>query len=280
MHIMYIDEAGCPGTLPSSTSPVQPIFILTGLIIKSDKLYSITKDFLSLKRLIYKPKISFEERLNLSKEELKGSDIKKDIRYSGSAYKKKQARRRAKRFIDEILKIINKHDVKILSRVYIKKPGDTFNGIAVYTSAVQCLYDNFNSYLTSNNSEGIVISDNRTLQLNEQLSHSLFTKKNKLSGDAYPKVCEMPTFGQSHNHVMLQLTDIIASALIMPISSHSYCTGFIQSDHVNSDNLRIKADYANSIKPFFYRYQKDGRWKGGLTMNDRIQQRNSSDFFK
>lgn len=279
MHIMYIDEAGCPGALPSSTSPIQPIFLISALIIDSSHLYNITKELLNLKREIYKPTLSFEERLKISKDELKGSDLKKDLRYSGGKYKKKQAKRRAKRFIDESLKIIDKYNVKILSRVYIKEPGGGFDGISVYTSAVQCLYADFNNFLSEKDSKGFVIADNRTLGLNESLSHSLFTGKNKLSGDKYPLVCEMPTFGQSHNHIMLQMTDIISSALIMPISSHTYCTGHIFSNHVNTDNLIIKNDYAKKIKSIFYRYRSGGRMKGGLTLNDKIMQKGAGHFF-
>ena len=77
MHIMYIDEAGCPGALPSPTSPVQPIFLISALIIDSSNLYKITKEILNLKRNIYKPTLKFEERLKISKDELKGSDLKK-----------------------------------------------------------------------------------------------------------------------------------------------------------------------------------------------------------
>ena len=109
MHIMYIDEAGCPGALPSPTSPVQPIFLISALIIDSSNLYKITKEILNLKRNIYKPTLKFEERLKISKDELKGSDLKKDLRYSGGKYKYKQAKRRAKRFIDELLKILEKY---------------------------------------------------------------------------------------------------------------------------------------------------------------------------
>ena len=280
MHIMYIDEAGCPGALPSPTSPVQPIFLISALIIDSSNLYKITKEILNLKRNIYKPTLKFEERLKISKDELKGSDLKKDLRYSGGKYKYKQAKRRAKRFIDELLKILEKYNVRILSRIYIKPPGGIFDGLSVYTSAVQCLYADFNNFLSEKDSQGFVIADNRTLPLNEALSHSLFTEKNKLSGDKYPLVCEMPTFGQSHNHIMLQMTDIVSSALVMPISSHSHCTGHVFSDHVNADNLTIKNDYANKIKSLFYRYMKDGRMKGGLTVNDKIMKKSSSHFFK
>ena len=79
---------------------------------------------------------------------------------------------------------------------------------------------------------------------------------------------------------MLQMTDIVSSALVMPISSHSYCTGHVFSDHVNADNLTIKNDYANKIKILFYRYMKDGRMKGGLTLNDKIMQKSSTHFFR
>jgi hypothetical protein len=46
ISICYIDEAGCSGKLPSSTSPIQPLLVISALIIDLENIALITKEFL------------------------------------------------------------------------------------------------------------------------------------------------------------------------------------------------------------------------------------------
>jgi len=38
MMVFYVDEAGCLGTLPTATSPIQPVFTLAGVILQRERL--------------------------------------------------------------------------------------------------------------------------------------------------------------------------------------------------------------------------------------------------
>jgi len=49
MQIFYVDEAGCLGTLPSATAPIQPVFVLGGVILHQSRLRDFTLDWLHLK---------------------------------------------------------------------------------------------------------------------------------------------------------------------------------------------------------------------------------------
>jgi hypothetical protein len=50
MHILYTDEAGCLGMLPTNTFPIQPVFAVGGIILDQQVLEEFTWNFLNLKR--------------------------------------------------------------------------------------------------------------------------------------------------------------------------------------------------------------------------------------
>lgn len=273
---MYIDEAGCPGTLTSATSDIQPILVLSGLIISDKNLKSLTKEFLEIKRK-FSPNIELKHDLDIISYEMKGSDLKKDLRGTN-----RNKRRRAKGILNKILDMLEKYEVKLISRIYIKKPTEEFNGVSVYTSSVQKFYEGFNRYLIEKESIGIVIADSRTYSLNRQVSHSIFTQKNKLSrfGDAYPNIVEVPLFGHSENHSMIQIADFICSALLFPMASYVYCTNYIQNVHVTIRDKEIQNDFIDRVKNLSYRYSVEHKMRGGIVVIDAINKRSSSRMFK
>lgn len=273
MYVFYIDEAGCPGALPSATSDVQPLLVLTGMILKQDCLQTLTRDFLTLKRQ-FSPHIPLNHELDIAKHEMKGADLRKDIR-SGN----RNVRRRAVGFIDDVLRILERNDVKFLTRIYVKNPGQPFDGKAVYTSSVQELCSGFQYFLIEKADQGIVVADSRTPSLNSLVSHSIFTKKFQQRGDSYNRILEMPLFGHSENHAMIQIADFISSTLLYPIASHVYCTGHITSVHVNPKDQDIRTRYALRLKALSYRFMDNGRMRGGITVADAIAKNSASLMF-
>lgn len=269
---MYIDEAGCPGTLTSAHCDIQPVLVLSGLIVEERNINSLNKEFLELKRK-FSPNIALKHDLDIIFHEMKGSDLKKDLRE-----KNRNKRRRAKGFLNKVLDILEKYDVKLVSRIYIKKPATEFNGISVYTSAVQKFYESFNEYLHERDDVGVVIADSRNYALNRLVSHSIFTQKNKLSrfGDAYPYIAEVPLFGHSENHSMIQIADFICSALLFPMASYVYCTNYIQNVHVTVKDKEIQNDFIDRIKGISYRYMLHEKMKGGIVVVDAISKRSST----
>ena len=128
MKVCYIDEAGSLGKLPSKTSPIEPVFVITGLVIDHARIPDVTKDFLKLKHRFFPGSgpTRIDRWLNWMLVEIKGSEIRKE----GAA----RSRRKygpALTFLDHVLSLMEKHEIYFTSRVWVKGIGDSFDGKAV-----------------------------------------------------------------------------------------------------------------------------------------------------
>lgn len=275
MHICYVDEAGCPGALPSATSPVQPTLVLAGLIVPQENLAALTQQFLTLKARFHPGLLTgCRHFLDVARKEIKGSDLRSNIR-AGS----RNRRRAVFGFVDSTLGLLENFDAKMLARLYIKAPGMPFGGKAVYAASMQALCDGFQRYLEARNSQGLIIADYRTPALNSVVSHSIFTQKFRIGGDPYNRILDMPTFGHSENHIPLQITDLLCSTILTPMATSTYCTGHITSVHVNPFDALIRSRYALRVRNLGYRYQDGIRIRGGITIHDAIAQRSPALLF-
>ena len=276
MFFCYVDEAGCPGALPSATSPVQPCLVLCGLIVPAAHLGQITNQFLQLK-CRFDPSIrrGIRHFLDTTKKELKGSDLRKEIRTAG-----RNRRRYIFNFLDSVLDLLVQFDAQLIARVYIKKPGDPFNGRAVYASSIQKICRGFQHHLAARDALGLIIADSRTPALNSVVAHSIFTQKFQVGGDCYPRILEMPTFGHSENHVPIQISDLLCSAMLVPMAHDVYCKTHITSVHIHDRDALIRQRYAMRLRALGYRYQELNRWKGGITVNDSIASKSATALFQ
>lgn len=272
---MYIDEAGCTGDLASATSEIQPVFCITGLIVPQRDLYNLTQQFLDLKRKFF-PKIVREcnHDLEIMLHEIKGAGLRKKIRDGN-----RDQRRHVLRLIGELFDLLEKHNCELIARAYVKKPMALFDGRAVYTSAMQTLCHDFQVYLASKTAKGLIIADSRNKEQNNNLSFSIFTKKyRRYAGDAYPSLFEMPTFGHSENHAGLQISDLLASAVLFPSVTYVYCTGHVNNVHVHPRYQLIKRHFSYRLKKMQYRYDDGGRHRGGITVVDNILKSRSAHY--
>ncbi len=276
IRVCYVDEAGCTGVLPTATSAVQPAFVLAAVVFHQNHLPHLTQEFLALKRKFFPAltpnTIPFLQHVRV---EIKGSELRKSIRAGD-----RNQRRHAFGFLDGCVKLLEKYNSKIFCRVWIKGIAHPIDGKAVYTYSIQSACTAFQNLLEFENRDGVMIADSRTPYQNINVSHSIFTQKFKANGDAYGRILEMPTFGHSENHVGLQIADIVCSALIFPIATHTYCAGHITSVHVNPSYAFIKQRYGTRLKELQYRYLDDGRYHGGITVNDQLMQRSSAEMFR
>lgn len=276
MYLCYVDEAGCPGALPSATSSVQPVLVIAGLFIPQAQLALLTRNFLQLKRH-FNPGLAPASVpwLDLAKNEIKGADLRHDLRQAG-----RNRRRAVNGFLDRVIGLLEDSNAQLVARIYVKGPGGPFNGRAVYTSSVQALCSSFQHFLAAKDSRGFMIADSRTPALNSVVSHSVFTQKFKASGDAYDRILEMPTFGHSENHVAIQITDFLCSTILSPMATSTYCQGHITSVHVHVRDDEIRKKYGPRIKALCYRYTDGMRPRGGLTVNDAIAHRPANLMFR
>jgi len=270
MLICYVDEAGCPGKLPSATSLIQPLLAVTGLIIEQDQLRDLSYEFMDLKARFF-PGLMKRCRRSLDRisVEVKGAELRSQVR-TGSH----RDARHAISFLDRLLKMVEERDGKLTGRIWIKGIGADFKGRAVYTASAQCICNDMQDLLLSKQDTGMIIADARTKNQNVNVAHSIFTKKFKADGDAYDRILEMPTFGHSENHAGLQVADLICSALVFPIAAFAYCTGHVKSVHVNSNYRVLRTRFGKRLKRLQHRYKNDsGRWQGGLVVSDQLGKR-------
>jgi hypothetical protein len=276
MKICYIDEAGCTGALPSSTSNIQPVLVIGGIIIDYIKLSRATEELINLKQKFF-PGIapSNAEYLSCILAEIKGGELRKNACLSA----KKQ--RSVFGYLNGILDICDRAEAKLIGRIWVKGIAQPFDGMAVYTSSMQALCSYFHDYLARQDDLGVMIADSRLKHLNSRVAHSIFTQKFKSSGDVYDRLIELPAFAHSDNHAGLQIADALCSALITPIAIHSYCSGHINSIHVRPGYADFKTKYAARIRPMQHRYQiQNGRWLGGLVVADDISHLGGAEMFK
>lgn len=272
MYFCYVDEAGCTGTLSSVSSPIQPVFVICGVIVAEARIADLTLDFLHVKRRFY-PAVEKASKhfLDSVLVEVKGGDLRKR-----AASERRRQWRHAIGFLDHCLRILEDHEARLVGRVWIKDIGRSNDGRAIYTFSVQKICENLQRFLEEKDAPGLVIADSRRQGQNEQVAHSIFTKKFANAGDAFEHIREMPTFGHSQNHVGLQFADLMASAFIFPIAIHRYCLGRVGNVHVRAGYERLSTKFSKRLHRLMYRYRRCDGWDGGFTVSDPLGQRPSS----
>jgi hypothetical protein len=277
VKICYIDESGCTGTLPSATSNIQPVLAIAGIVLDYSALHLATEKLLEIKGRFYPSSCNGTPRyLDSILQEIKGSDLRKQATcYSRST------KRHAIGVIDNILKLCEEANAKLVGRVWVKQIGGQFCGLSVYTYSMQSIYNDFQNLLAQEGDTGLVIVDSRVKHLNTPVAHAIFTQKFKSSGDNYDRILELPAFSHSENHAGLQLADKLCSALIFPLAVHSYCEGHIQSVHIRPGYADLKQRYGLRLRALQHRYQEaNGRWRGGLVVADSLTRRPGRHLFE
>lgn len=274
MYACYVDEAGCTGTLPSAISNIQPVLVIAGILIEQSQLTHVTRRFLSLKAQFFPHLVRSNQLLDRILVEIKGSQLRKDVCNAS-----RKARRRAVGFMDKVVELLEQYRVRLIGRVWVKPIGGPFDGRAVYTSSIQSLCAAFESFLGHEPAAGFMIADSRNKPGNAIVSHSVFTQKYKATGDAYPHLLEMPTFGHSENHAGLQWADFVCSSLLFPMATFSYCLGHLTSTHVRPQYRLLKERYGMRLSQMQYRYRDPSRWRGGIIVSDGLLHRSGGLLF-
>ncbi|MEZ5823330.1 MAG: DUF3800 domain-containing protein [Geminicoccaceae bacterium] len=281
MHILYVDESGDLGAMPAIPDPKgndQPVFVIGGLIIDANKLESVTQDFLNLKGHWF-PGLDYPSDRHLDKilPEIKGSDLRKKAIRSRS----RNVRRQAIGFLDHLIRLLQRHDVRLVARIWIKGLGEPFIGQSVYTSSIQGLLAYFDHFLTLHDTFGFCIADSRDYEKNVNVAHSIFTQKYQLTTSIHGRLLDLPTFAHSQNHAGIQMCDIICSAVLYPVAAEVYCSGVVENVHVQPMAASLRQRFGPALKAMQHRYQEpSGRWVGGVMVADALRQRNGSGMFQ
>ncbi|WCM21526.1 DUF3800 domain-containing protein [Paraburkholderia bryophila] len=268
-YICYIDEAGCSAALPCRKTDLQPLLVIAGLVVRQEALPFITREFLALKRKYFPGSFTSPHLLDDVREEIKGAELRGAIRKKGHKAGTQL------RFIDGTLDLLEHYQCRLLATIWIKGIDAPFKPRETYTQSVQYACKTFQSFLEEKDAQGFMVADFRTTQLNDQVAHSVFTQKYRAKGDPFDRVLELPTFGISNNHVGLQITDVLSSALLFPMASSVDCFGHVSGVHVNGRDLVARRRYSRRLKKLQFRV--DTGWS--VWVSDKHQRRSSADLF-
>lgn len=247
--------------------------VIAGLVIPASALSSLTNDLLALKQRFYPNRVL--PRLDYLLQEIKGSELRADIRKSNI-----RRRKHSLTVLDQTVSIITRHDARLVGRIWVKAPGVALEPSATYTFSIQDVARHFNHFLEANNSEGLILGDSRNHQQDIRVAHSVFTLKHKTTGDELPRILESVVFGKSDNHAGLQLADIVASGLLFPMAARAYCAGHASRHHASPRFDALRERYTAPLKQLLYTYKTDnGKTRGGLTVSDKLNKKPSSLLF-
>jgi hypothetical protein len=276
LKVLYIDEAGCLGALPSSTSNIQPVFVFIAVAFDVSHIGDLTRDFLALKRRFFPDMHTSQHHLDDILAEIKGADIRRN-----AACGSRRSKRAALGFLDNLFTLIEQYGAELFGRLWIKGIGKPFNGRSVYTFSMQDTCSTFQRLLAQTKEQGFIIADSRNKPANTNVSHSVFTRKFQANGDTFPNLVEMPAFGHSDNHAGIQIADLLCSAVVFPMAVQTYCRGHITSVHTR-DYASLKARYGERLRVLQFRYQDmtDHRSRGGITVSDAVASRGGGELFQ
>lgn len=164
------------------------------------------------------------------------------------------------------------------AEVYIK--GEQPLSKWVYPSAVAALAGRFETQLAAADTQGCMILDARTKVRNTPSVHRMTTARFKSGGDSVPHLIESPTFGHSDAHVVLQIADVLASALIFPIACAAYCGCLIHNVHLNDEYAAVRTRYSPRLRQLERYVDTDGKRCGGIRVTDDLNHMPTRHFYE
>jgi len=177
VHFCYLDESG--GTeSPDQGINSTPVMVIVGLIVEAGAVPGLTRDFLALKRQYFPRRFNTGLALDSVLHELKGNEVLQMVR-SDSRNKRRQASLIQRGLID----LVNRHDARVVGRIWVKRRGKGLKPDATYCYAAQDIAKHFSQYLTERGSTGVLIADGRNPEANSRVAHSIFTQKYRVAGD-------------------------------------------------------------------------------------------------
>ena len=263
MLMCYVDESGDTGALIPTERNTQPVFLISAVIAKQPSLKQLTRAIIDLKKRFFP---AYDNGLNhwhdWLKVEVKGANLRRSLREGTH-----DAKRHVIGFMEQLLRLMEQHHVQIVSRIYLKEPNAAFNGSSVYPAAIQRLTMAFEDKLQRENEQGILILDSRNKVKNVPVAHSIFTMKFSAHGTGYDHLAELPLFGHSENHAMLQLADWVGSAFLCPMAVRAYYSG-LENVCIHADPVFeiVRNRFGQRIKELQYRYERDGHKLGGVSV--------------
>jgi hypothetical protein len=261
--LCYVDESGDEAALRTPTDP--PVLVIGGLIVEHRKAKSLIWKFLQIKKKYNTSLGTADVHLSdVIRFEMKGSELRKDIR-SGS----RRPRRRAFGVLDDVVALLEEHGVMVVGDVNVK--GSAPLRRWVYSDSIAWIAEHFEAALSAAETPGQMILDARTKSKNVPSVHRITTKRFKSGGDPFPHLVEAPLFGHSDAHVVLQLSDLVVSALLFPMVCAGYCSSLLDNVHITPEFEAVRLRYGARIRALEHRYAGPaGSRAGGVRVTDHM----------
>lgn len=211
VQLAYFDESGDEQPLQSSEDLL--VFTLAAVVVDEFRVAALQKDFLDLKRRL----VSSRDRAKLPVSDLvlyerKGRSLRRALRSN-----KRGSRRLAIAFLDSFVDLLGRHEVKVAFTFRLK--GSSRLSRNLYAESVTELLATINVFAESNSTRFLAILDSRTHAKNAPTVAYVFEQMLDPT-NALNQLVEPPFFGHSDSHVLLQLSDILASGLLAPMLSY------------------------------------------------------------
>jgi Protein of unknown function (DUF3800) len=249
VQLCYVDESGKPQTLTRADADQQPVVAIAGVSLPEQALPAITHEWIELKRL-YLPAIRRGSRrgwLDGILEELKGTTLRRGFRSNATARQRKQA----VGLLDGLVDLLERHDCRILGRIWVKRLDAPIKGMNMHVSSLQFICSAFHAGL-EDDERGVVVVDSQTYQHNHRLAHSVFTQRFSRA-PYYERMVDMPLFGHSDNHAGLQIADLLCSAVLAPVACAVYGAGYEPwNGHCDPGFLGIRERYGRRLARLTY----------------------------
>jgi len=266
MLVCYIDEAGTPAEYCPDEPGSTPVFVLAGVAVEDTHIDDLLMDYIHLKTA-YNRALRNRPLSDVIRTEVKGASLRRDIRNPSS----RDTRRRALQYLDDVVGLLEHHHCRTMGHVLVKQTGGAMRVSATYPSAVADLAATFNQQAGAVNRRGWMILDSQTKTKNEGNVHTITTRRYRRGGSKYPQLVESPVFGHSDTHVLLQIADILASALLYPCACSAFLPAIPDDPHRDAANRIVRETFGIRLSRLQYHYtDSSGVMRGGFRVIDRV----------
>ncbi len=270
MQLCYVDESGKAETLVRADADRQPVVVVAGVSFPEAHLTDITHEWIDLKRS-YVPAVRGMSRhgwLDGILNELKGATLRRGFRTTATTRQRKQAIG----FLDGLVRLLERHECRIVGRIWVKQLDVPTDGMALHVSSLRFICAAFHAGL-ADDERGMVLIDSQTYQHNHRLAHAIFTQR-FARYPSHERLLDMPVFGHSDNHAGLQLADLVCSALLAPIACATYASEHASwNRHCDPGFFDVRERYGERLARLTYTWSdpRKRRERSSLVVRDPLK---------
>lgn len=272
MQLCYVDESGKAETLTEADGKQQPVFVVGGVTLPERKLTAVTHEWIDLKRRFNPAIVRRGQRgwLDGILEEPKGTTLRRGFKAAAT----NRRRKNSIGFVDGMMKLLERHDARIIGRVWVKQLDVENEEMVIHASSLQFICAAFHAGLAEDE-RGMVVVDSQTHQHNYKLAHSMFTQRFGRN-PPHPRLVDLPAFGHSENHAGLQIADVVCSGILAPLAAAVYAGRYeAWNTHCDSGFLDIRDRFGSRLRALTFEWfnAKHNKTTRSVVVHDPIGKR-------